>query len=304
MPWRCRTQNVNAREQAAINERKIMPANSLWRLSGPRNPQIILRRQSLGALYQVMSRGNARRAIVRDDADRKRWLEWLERTVATYNWRLHAFVLMNNQAAHGLILGSAAFVQRLHALLDARPEQRETPQLRALRAGPALAQVVAAVSAEFAVDPARWRPEAPQRRPQRPWRARVDRRRPHRQRNHPAQVAARALHSRLDEHRLDAVTVGDDRPLERHRRVRLTRHGGTMEILAVRHRDGCGVQDQQADQYGAGDAVRGCSPADNHSIALPAPVRPDHRCPARQQQQRRRGARLPRRRRSLPSVAS
>ena len=63
-----------------------------------------------------------------------------------------------NEAAHGLILGSAAFVQRLHALLDARPEQPEIPQLRALRAGPALAQVVATVSAEFEVDPARWRP--------------------------------------------------------------------------------------------------------------------------------------------------
>jgi REP element-mobilizing transposase RayT len=43
-----------------------------------------------------MSRGNERRAIVRDDADRLRRLQWLERTVETYAWRLHAFCLMGN----------------------------------------------------------------------------------------------------------------------------------------------------------------------------------------------------------------
>jgi putative transposase len=43
-----------------------------------------------------MSRGNERRRIVRDDADRRKRLDWLRRTVETYGWRLHAFVLMNN----------------------------------------------------------------------------------------------------------------------------------------------------------------------------------------------------------------
>ena len=36
-----------------------------------------LRIEFEGALYHVMSRGNDRRAVVRDDADRGRWLEWL-----------------------------------------------------------------------------------------------------------------------------------------------------------------------------------------------------------------------------------
>ena len=49
-----------------------------------------------GALYHVMSRGNERRVIVRDDADRERRLLWLRRTVLTYRWRLHAFALMSN----------------------------------------------------------------------------------------------------------------------------------------------------------------------------------------------------------------
>jgi REP-associated tyrosine transposase len=55
-----------------------------------------LRIEFAGGLYHVMSRGNDRRAIVRDDADRQRRLDWLERTVETYGWRLHAFVLMTN----------------------------------------------------------------------------------------------------------------------------------------------------------------------------------------------------------------
>jgi putative transposase len=55
-----------------------------------------LRIEFADALYHVMSRGNNRRAIVRDDADRQRRLEWLARTVETYRWRLHAFCLMGN----------------------------------------------------------------------------------------------------------------------------------------------------------------------------------------------------------------
>jgi len=55
-----------------------------------------LRIELAGGLYHVMSRGNGRRDIVRNDADRQRRLSWLQRTVETYGWRLHAFVLMSN----------------------------------------------------------------------------------------------------------------------------------------------------------------------------------------------------------------
>ena len=43
-----------------------------------------------------MSRGNERRPIVRDDMDRQRRLEWLQRTVETCDWKLNAFCLMSN----------------------------------------------------------------------------------------------------------------------------------------------------------------------------------------------------------------
>jgi putative transposase len=55
-----------------------------------------LRIEYPGAHYHVMSRGNERRPIVRDDADREKRLDWLRRTIETYGWRLHAFTLMNN----------------------------------------------------------------------------------------------------------------------------------------------------------------------------------------------------------------
>ena len=55
-----------------------------------------LRIELAGGLFHVMSRGNERRPIVRDDADRQRRLDWLQRTVETYGWRLHAFVLLTN----------------------------------------------------------------------------------------------------------------------------------------------------------------------------------------------------------------
>ena len=33
---------------------------------------------------------------MRDEVDCQRWRNWLQRTVETYGWRLHAFVLMPN----------------------------------------------------------------------------------------------------------------------------------------------------------------------------------------------------------------
>jgi REP element-mobilizing transposase RayT len=55
-----------------------------------------LRIEFPGALFHVMSRGNERQPIVRDEADRQERIDWLRRTVETYGWRLHAFVLMTN----------------------------------------------------------------------------------------------------------------------------------------------------------------------------------------------------------------
>ena len=60
-----------------------------------------LRIEYEGALYHVMSRGNERRAIVRDDSDRAKRLHWYKETVSIYDWRVHAFCLMTNHALCG-----------------------------------------------------------------------------------------------------------------------------------------------------------------------------------------------------------
>ena len=55
-----------------------------------------LRIEFPGAIYHVMSRGNARRRIFHDDRDHERLLEGLEQTVRRCGWELFSFVLMPN----------------------------------------------------------------------------------------------------------------------------------------------------------------------------------------------------------------
>jgi len=55
-----------------------------------------LRIEFAGAIYHVTARGNERRAIVRDDVDRLKWLSVVERTVDRHGWRVFAFALMDN----------------------------------------------------------------------------------------------------------------------------------------------------------------------------------------------------------------
>ncbi len=55
-----------------------------------------LRLEHAGALWHVTARGNERRPIFRDDADRREFLDVLARVVTLFRWRLHAWVLMGN----------------------------------------------------------------------------------------------------------------------------------------------------------------------------------------------------------------
>ena len=55
-----------------------------------------LRIEYPGAVYHVTSRGNARKAIFRDDADRNDFLATLGRVVERFGWLCHAYCLMDN----------------------------------------------------------------------------------------------------------------------------------------------------------------------------------------------------------------
>lgn len=55
-----------------------------------------LRIEYPGAVYHVTSRGNARNAIYADDEDRRTFLKVLHSVVGRFNWRCHAYCLLNN----------------------------------------------------------------------------------------------------------------------------------------------------------------------------------------------------------------
>ena len=55
-----------------------------------------LRIEYPGAYYHVTSRGNERKAIFRDDQDREKFLDLLERAVEEFHLWLHCYVLMSN----------------------------------------------------------------------------------------------------------------------------------------------------------------------------------------------------------------
>lgn len=55
-----------------------------------------LRIQYPGASYHITNRGNERKAIYKDDVDRREFLRILSHSINTYGVIIHAFVLMNN----------------------------------------------------------------------------------------------------------------------------------------------------------------------------------------------------------------
>jgi len=55
-----------------------------------------LRIEFPGAVYHVTNRGNERKAVFRDDQDRKMFLDTLKGVTLRYNWLCHAYCLMEN----------------------------------------------------------------------------------------------------------------------------------------------------------------------------------------------------------------
>jgi len=81
----------------------------------PRKP----REEVEGGVYHVFARGNDKRLIYRDDADRRTYLNMLRGTVRQCRWRLLAYCLMENHV-HLLIetpeANLARGMQRMHGL--------------------------------------------------------------------------------------------------------------------------------------------------------------------------------------------
>ena len=95
-------------------------------------------------------------------------IDWLRRTVEMFEWRLHAFVLLDSHdnlfvetpedAKKGLLSGSTEFVARVRRMLGERREDPDVPQLRQLRPRPALETIKLEVAVGFGVAPGNWSP--------------------------------------------------------------------------------------------------------------------------------------------------
>src|SRR5215472_13522323 len=66
-----------------------------------------LRLEVLGGLYHVIARGNERRSIFRDDADRRRYLALIARYREKFGFQFLAYVLMNNHVHLAIETGEA-----------------------------------------------------------------------------------------------------------------------------------------------------------------------------------------------------
>ena len=72
-----------------------------------------LRIEFEGAIYHVMARGTGRQNIVRDDEDRRRLIDGLERSVVRHGWEVLCYVVMGNHLRLRAIPRSTAKPRRL-----------------------------------------------------------------------------------------------------------------------------------------------------------------------------------------------
>src|SRR5688572_33236507 len=86
-----------------------------------------LRIEYAGAVYHVTSRGNARQDIVCDDHDRSTFLMVLAHVIDRFDWRCHAYCLMDNHY-HLLVETPQPNLSRGMRQLNGRYTQAFTPR--------------------------------------------------------------------------------------------------------------------------------------------------------------------------------
>ena len=89
-----------------------------------------IRVEYANAVYHVTARGNERKAIYRDDADRQRFLETIEETVERFGLAIHAFCLMPNhyhlllQTPRANLSAAAGWLQTTYSIRFNRRHRR------------------------------------------------------------------------------------------------------------------------------------------------------------------------------------
>ena len=90
----------------------------------------VLRIEYTGAIYHVMSRGDRREAIFRDDTDRRRFITTLGEVCAKTDWQVHAYCLIGNHfhlvletPKANLVAGMRWFLSTVTARFNRRHKQ-------------------------------------------------------------------------------------------------------------------------------------------------------------------------------------
>ena len=103
-----------------------------------------------GAVYHVTARGNERRAIYRDDADRECFLEMAEEVCERFGVLVHAFCLMPNhfhlllQTPRANLSAAAGWLQTTYSIRFNRRHRRVAIWLRVRGPGERMTEVAAA----------------------------------------------------------------------------------------------------------------------------------------------------------------
>ena len=93
-----------------------------------------IRVEYANAVYHVTARGNERKAIYRDDADRQRFLETVEEAVERFGVVIHAYCLMRNhyplllQTPRANLSAAAGWLQTTYSVRFERRHRRADAQ--------------------------------------------------------------------------------------------------------------------------------------------------------------------------------
>jgi REP-associated tyrosine transposase len=82
-----------------------------------------LRHAPAGGVFHITARGNRRQDIFRDDIDRRRFLDFFAASVSQFEWRCHAYCLMDNHV-HALVMTPTETLSRGMQWLLGRYAQR------------------------------------------------------------------------------------------------------------------------------------------------------------------------------------
>src|SRR6266567_656260 len=117
--------------------------------------------------FHVWNRGVNRTDLGFDDGDRERFFDLLPEVVRRFGWIIHQFMLMTNPfhlivstPVGQILIGSAAWVESMRRVIEAKPRSTDHPAMQRYAARPRPAKIVDVVAGSVR-DHGRGDPEQP-----------------------------------------------------------------------------------------------------------------------------------------------